>query len=868
MGVVYRARDTRLDREVALKVLPEALVEDAGQLARFEREAKLLAALNHPNVAAIYGIDHVEGVHFLTLELVPGDTLRKRLAGGPLSVDDAVRISQQIAAGLQAAHATGIIHRDLKPGNIIIRPDGSVKILDFGLAKQTDVADRSRVEPITEAFQVMGTPGYLSPEQASGEIADERADVWAFGCILFECLTGQRAFPGETVGERIRAMFEESPDFDALPEQTPPTVRLLVSRCLARDSSSRLGSIGDVKLLLEGALEHESQSSGIPPVVAPAPARPQRWPWVALAGGLLVAGLFAFWSPRGDDSPTTDPGARQQTLALALPLGAHLGWRETSAALSKLGRGSPLIAGSPDGTRVAYCVEQDDQSWIHIHAVEELDSIRLPGTEDGRAPFFSPDGKRIGFQARKSLKVVAADGNSPAIEICEVVSSNFSACWSANGIEIIYSTPQGLRIVSLTGEERSLTTRNVEAGEVEHLQPTMAGADHVLFTVATGTGAHISLCSTDPEGETHRIVRKGTSPRFVDGRIYYAHEGSVRVAPFDPTAPNEIGLSRHVLPGVYATPGAGGGSVTAHFDVAASGAMAYVPAPKSKPKSIARWVPRESEGKGTVVREGIGIWKHPRLSPDEQYFVVDVLDAAGRKNILKLELERDARNWLTQDGISIMSAWHPDARVTLRNTHFPLIRFMLGAGAPFPPEIGLQGTIYADSWTQGGRTLFLTMRKPNGYSVWSYTLGAQRAEPLFDDNRTARFARISPDGRWLVYVAQEKNDGKLEVFLRAYRPSLGERIKVSHEGGGEPMWSKDGKEIFFRKVDGSLLFVSMDQAPKFESERLWGNEYDPEPGGHQHYDLSRDGRFLMIENVRIVPNRVHVISVPEPAESR
>jgi len=348
MGVVYRARDTRLEREIALKVLPEAMVEDAQYLARFQREAKLLAALNHPNVATIYGVDQVDGVWFITLELVPGDTLKDRIAKGALPVSEATRIAREIAAGLQAAHETGIVHRDLKPANIIIRPDGPVKILDFGLAKRTGAPGAAEGDPLTQQFQIVGTPGYLSPEQARGEEIDQRADVWAFGCILFECLVGKKAFGGDTVGESIQALFETTPDLDALPAETPPTVRALVSGCLAKDSSARLRNIGDVKIMLEGACSQSISTTGPIVITHAESAKSNRVLLAALVVTVLVAGTLAFFLMRGSNGGTTAPAA-VGTTTVALPNGTELSWRQTSASLSKLGRGSPLLAISPDG---------------------------------------------------------------------------------------------------------------------------------------------------------------------------------------------------------------------------------------------------------------------------------------------------------------------------------------------------------------------------------------------------------------------------------------------------------------------------------------------------------------------------------------
>jgi serine/threonine-protein kinase len=868
MGVVYRARDTRLEREVAIKVLPAALVENAEQLARFEREAKLLAALNHPNVATIYGVDHVDGVHFLSLELVPGETLSDRIARGPLPVIEGVKTAQQIAAGLEAAHRTGIVHRDLKPANIVVRPDGTVKILDFGLAKQTGASKSSDQKPVTQAFQVMGTPGYLSPEQARGEDADQRADVWAFGCILFECLVGTRAFPGRTVGECIQAIFETEPDLDALPTATPPTVRLLVSRCLSKDSNSRLRHIGDVKLLLEGALD-PTMTTG--PIVIERPARPSHHPLLiaCLAAAVALVGVLGFLLLRGGEDAAQGIASAPHTLAL--PDGAELGWRATSTNLSKLGAGSPMLAIAPDGGRVAYCVNTKNKSEIYLHVPGEFDSRAIPKTKNGRGPFFSPDGKRIGFLANDYLQAASADGGGSPDRICSVVSPNFSACWTRDGESIIFSKRTGLSIVTLRGRKpEPLTRLREEDGEVEHSDPAVLDDDHLLFTVSTGTEAHIALLSLETK-KWRIVVRNAGSARYAAGRLVYAQAGGIRMLEFDPASPGDLGSSHSVQEGVYATPCSGGGRVITHFDVSPNGSLAYAPATEKPTMSTALWVDRNGEGVGRPIRTGLGNWVHPRLSPDESRFAIDILDDAGRKDVYVYEVDRGAFTQITHDGMSIMSAWDAAGGLSVRSTHKrERLREIARLGGKAVELVRFRETLYADSWSSD--TLFGTMKTGKEYSIWSFSRGDEEPK-LLPVEKSPRFPRISPDGNWLAYVAEERE--RLEVFVQPY-PALDREGRLSTDGGGEPVWSKvkGRNELSYRRPDGALLVVTFDAEPEFQAHRpreLFTNQYDPEPGGHQHYDVSNDGDlFLMIRNERMTPVRINVVAnaLPEAAPAR
>jgi hypothetical protein len=407
MGEVYRARDTRLGRDVALKFLPTALASDGERLARFEREARLLASLSHQNIGAIHGLEDSSGAPCLVLELIPGETLAERIAAGPLPLEEAVGICRQIARALEAAHENGILHRDLKPANIKVTPDGTVKVLDFGLAKAFSVDGSSGVSHSptittggTRDGVLLGTAGYMSPEQARGRPLDARTDVWSFGCVLFETLTGERAFPGDTVPDVLAAVIHREPDFAKLPPETPPGVRRLLERCLRKERDRRLHAVADARLELE-------EARAMPEVPERAATRPApRWltalPW-ALAG---LLGLAALWSRERGEGPANLP-KRSYRLQVALPPGEKLAVDFR-----------PSLAISPDGSRLAYAAERGGVSRLYVRPLEEKAAALLPGTEGASEPFFSPDGKWIGFFAEGKVKKVPSAGGTP-VTLCE-----------------------------------------------------------------------------------------------------------------------------------------------------------------------------------------------------------------------------------------------------------------------------------------------------------------------------------------------------------------------------------------------------------------------------------------------------------------
>jgi len=855
MGEVYRARDTRLDREVAIKVLPEHFGEEKERLMRFEREAKSLASLNHPNVAQVFGIDQVDGVRFIAMELVPGENLSERLKRGPLPIDEAVDICHQIASGLEAAHEAGVIHRDLKPANVCITPDGKVKVLDFGLAKPVglkDIDDSTDDSALpTEEGRLLGTPTYMAPEQARGRQIDRRVDVWAFGCVLFECLTATRAFAGETLPDLLAAVLERGWDRSALPTRTPARVRELLERCLDKDPHTRLRDIGEARVLLERT-DEEVLDTGL---------RKYRIAVVCLVLLTLLAGTYALVAAMGSGEQSGPAEEALQTWQLSLPTDSKMAWRGSSSNLSKLGGGSALLAISRDGRRVVYCVKEGGRSSLYVHELgKQHEGRSIPGTDDARGPFFSPDGERIGFFADNALKFVSLKGRGAPQPICSFTSWNFAGYWMSED-RIIYSTNTGLWLVQLGGgEPERLTNSKQKSGEIEHSGPrVLPDGDSVLFTVWSGRGAHIALLSLETR-EWHTVVKDGSNPNLLsDGRLLYAQGKGLRIGPFEPDKNATRPISEPVLDGIFTTPSAGGAVIT-HFAVSNNGRLIYAPDVPEPPHSIVYLVNRAGEVQ--EIASGLGIWEHPRVSPDGLRYGLDIRNDLGGKNIHVYTFESGLPQILTENGTSIMCSWSSDNDVIARSTQVQNEVFLVSLrsleSTPLFKMGELGDSLFLDCWGSD-ESAFFTRKTSTSNSIWLYGPNTGEPRELLGTDLDARYSAISPDGQWLAYVRQVGEDG--EVYVQSF-PAMDQPVPISIDGGGEPLWSKDGTELFYRK--GKAVFkvdVGTDSVWRRTTPRkLFELDVDFEPGGHRHYDLSPDGEhFLMIKHFEMRPDRVNVV---------
>ena len=808
MGEVWQARDTKLDRDVALKVLPEAFTSDPDRLARFEREAKVLASLNHPNIGSIYGLEEAEGVKALVLELVEGPTLADRIKQGAIPIDEALPIAKQIAEALEAAHERGIIHRDLKPANIKVKGDGMVKVLDFGLAKALEPeagGDPSQSPTMTAAAtqmgMLMGTAAYMSPEQAKGKTADRRADVWAFGVVLYEMLTGKRLFEGATASDTLAAVLRAEPDWDVLPRDTPTAVRRLLRRCVERDPKRRLQHVGDVRMEVEEALTTPASEQ-----VTPVPVAPQRvgWrrplPWVvgALVGSLVTG--VAVWSATRPAPP------RVQRFTLLA--------EQTTEPLS-ISAASGTVAISPDGQRIAYITAGAGVSQLHVRSVDQLTPATLVSGGVSFDPFFSPDGEWVAFfdLSSRALKRVSVNGG-PVLTIAILPGNLRGASWGSDDTIIFgtLSSDNGLwRVPAGGGDPEPLTTPDPAQGEQNHLWPEiLPGGRAVLFTIIASPIENsliaVRLLET---GEQKVVVRGGSQPRYVPtGHLVYGVAGTLWAVGFDLEHLETIGDPVPVLDGVLT-----GGFGTIFFRVSENGSLVYVPA-GATPRPTLGWVNRE--GQMTPLIEGEAIYGTPRLSPDGTRVAFGMLRESGEPDIWIRELERGSDTRLTVEGVNLYPAWTPDgATVTFgsdRAGDFDLY----SKRADLSGEAERLATTASDSipgsWSPDGQTLVYYEVNLSGTArdIWTLLLGGDPA-PFLVTAFNERAPRLSPNGHWLAYVSDQAGEDR--VYVRPF-PEGGRVIPISTGGGTEPVWSRDGRELFYR--DGNqLLVVDVDVETEF-----------------------------------------------------
>ncbi len=829
MGEVYLAEDTTLKRQVAIKVLPQQYALDKERLARFEREARLLASLNHPNIATIHGLEKSDDQQCLVMELVEGDTLAERLKKGPLPVEEALEVCQQIAEGLESAHEKGIIHRDLKPGNIKITPEGKVKILDFGLAKafheEPEAADLSQsptlTDQMTQPGMILGTAFYMSPEQVRGKVLDKRADIWAFGCCLYEALTGKVAFLGETISDSFARVLEREPDWDALPEATPGQIRVLIQRCLRKNLMRRLHHISDARIEIEDTLEQTLQ---LPSSLA----AKQHW---MLRRSLIVWSLLVFaiiatavmvWILK---PPLRLHAPSSTSLGIILPRNQYL----VTGFVSN-------VAISPDGRNLVYVAGSSDLSIRRKLYLRALDSFRanpIPGTEDASTPFFSPNGQWIGFFAQGKLWKVPITGGMP-VAICDAARLGTGASWGRNDTIIFTVFGSGLLQVSANGgQPEELTSPDLEKGELGHQWPQILEKDKgVLFGIVTSDGSGRIVILSPATGEQRELFVGSDNARYLrSGHLVYAYEGSLWAVPFDLERMKLNGSPIQILDGV-----------SSQFTVSETGSIVYGINPAIKNTLV--WVDRE--GQVSPIKEVPGSYSTPRLSPDGRHLA---FDWAG--DIWILDLERSTRTRLTAEGRNYRPIWTPDGfRITFATSRSRSIdiywKLADGSGEAMPllardpyPQIPL-------SWSLDGKhLLFREIHPESGGDIWvlsrtpDHSISSVIATKFLEGR-----AAFSPDGDWLVYVSNES--GRSEVYVQPF-PGPGKRWQISPEGGSFPVWSADGTELFYRQPDGWIMSVVVETEPVFvakDPQRLFEGRFTGS------FDVTADGqRFVMAQSV-------------------
>jgi hypothetical protein len=850
MGEVWRGRDTKLGREVALKTLPAALVADAGRRARLAREARLLASLSHPHIAAIYGIEEADGITALVLEFVEGETLADRLARGALPVDEAIRLAAQIAAALEAAHEKGVIHRDLKPANIQITRDGTAKVLDFGLGKVLEPvaapgdhtgssSTATLAQFATREGVVLGTAAYMSPEQTRGEPLDERADVWAFGVVLYEMLTGRRAFGRGTFVETVASVLESGPDLEALPVATPLVVRRLLVRCLTKAPAERLRHLDGARLDLLDALSPSGVSQ---PLTRGGPYR-RRWSsWGGWAVAAVLVALLPlnFW--RGANGPVIgSPAVRLQIVA------PEVRFAETSRSL----------AVSPDGMRVAYTVD----ATLHVYDVRTGETTRLDGLGVTSAwdPFFSPDGQSIGLiemPARRLRRVPV--GGGPAQVIVPFAAPN-GASWGDDD-HIVFTKGDGaLYRVPAEGGEEEVLAAPTDDNAFYAWPDVLPGSQAVLLTVVlvsgTNAGSQLAILDVDT-GVVTPLLRGGTNPRYLaSGHIAYVAENMLAVVGFDLEGLS-IGGPAIPLGFPVSTTEFGGAS----FGVSRNGMLAHLP-PGPETRRTLVWVDRDG-GEEPVAGLSPGHYWVPSVSPDGRQVALDMF--GPRRNVSLWDIERELMTPLTRAPLrGSLPVWHPNGRqVFVRGSHGsgPSNVYAVnadGTGSPQLVEAGATELLPSFLTPEGDRLLVQQSGTGMLATVSLPSSGALTSIP--DIPALASWpATLSPNGRWIAYGA---GDPQPQVIVRPFPNVEAGRTVVA--SGRHPLWAPDGSELYYRGESGNVMVVPVPAGAQFEAARpreLFPNSGFAPSLGARGYDVSpRDGRFLMIKQDEREPRRIVVV---------
>jgi serine/threonine protein kinase/Tol biopolymer transport system component len=815
MGVVYRARDTKLHRDVALKLLSDAFASDPDRLARFRREAQVLASLNHPNIAHVYGLEQAEGIQALVMELVEGEDLSERIAQGPVPLDEALPIAKQIAEALEAAHDQGVIHRDLKPANIKLRRDGMVKVLDFGLAKALEPMSAASVDAATALPTItspalmtgvgllIGTAAYMSPEQAKGRAADKRSDIWAFGCVFYELLTGRRPFDGEDVVDVLGAVARLEPDWDALPATVPTPVRTLLQRCLAKDRRHRVGDISTALFIIDNA------ENLAPSTLAAATASSSRgstytgWLMFAAASVLLI-GMTAFVLLRGDHGAPRPEPMRFEVLP---PEGAVFG------GVPSGGTGlATQLAVSPDGRRIAFVARTAAQYQLWLRTIDSVDARVVAGTEGAAFPFWSPDGGSVGFFSGGKLKSVSVDGGPPA-QLCDAEGGR-GATWSRDGVILFNEIDGRLRRVSAAGGERAVVLSPPTGNSDTRLRwpHFLPDGRHFLYTEIAGGNSNITKAGIVKIGslddrEIATLLEAESSAVYGSGHVLFARNGMLMAQPFDPQTRRLMGdatpLAEHI---------GNEGSRYTSASVSENGILVFAALPDAGTQQLT-WFDRSGRVLGPL--GGAAIDQDIALSPDQRRVAAasgtpdgrDIwVTGIARSDRLRLTLGREEHQspvW-SPDGTYVAFETRRGGKSSLRQQ-----RVDAAGGDDLLVEADV-GTMTPTSWSPDGRYIAYTFQRgfPQVTDI--------RVLPLFGDRKAfsvadTRFredsATFSPTQTWMAYVSDES--GQFNVYLQSF-PKGDRKYSVSTDGGTRPIWRSDGKELFFLDRDGNVMSVSID----------------------------------------------------------
>ena len=875
MGEVYRARDSKLNREVAIKVLPEAFAQDPERVARFQREAQVLASLNHPNIAAIYGLEESDGIRALVMELVEGPTLADRIAAGPIPFDEVLTIARQIADALEVAHERGVIHRDLKPANVKVTPDDKVKVLDFGLAKITsneapsnDLSHSPTVIQGTQAGMILGTAAYMSPEQARGRAVDRRADIWSFGAVLFEMLTARRAFDGDDVSITLANVLKEDVRWEALPADLPEPLRRLLRRCLEKDPKRRLSWIGEARLTLDDPAAGDPVRSSIAPPQA-------RWsralPW-AVAGvlGVTLAAALMSWAP----------------------------WRETPSkpprlVLASIGADASLVSSwgsavvSPDGSTLAFAARSRNQIQLYIRRLEQLKATAVPGADGALGPVFSPDSQHVAFFADGKLKRVSVAGGAVVL-LCDAPSPS-GLSWAAD-TTVLFVSKGRLQLVASSGGAAREVGVPTDDDHIQVWPQALPGGRMVLYSenqraVESWESANIVVAPLGG-GPSRIVMQGGYYGRYVpSGHLIFFRQGGLWAVPFD--------LDRLAIAGepVTAIEGASSSVQTGlgRVSVSDEGTLVYEPDLGQLGMLQLKWMTRD--GKTAALDAIPSEWQEPRFSPDGKRLALSIA-SGDKRNIWVYELARDTLMQLTfEKGHDRTPVWSPDGRYILFSSDraSPGITNLYvvnadGAGSTTRLTESAH-TQVASSWHPSGKFIAFQENRPgmlfdlmmlpvDGLTTGRLTPGTP-SEFLATPGAEV-YPKFSPDGRWVAYFSGESNFSRLDLFVRPF-PGPGGRWRISTEGGSFPHWSASSSELLFLQRNQLMVASYSVAGESFRADKpqLWSpigvrmhgytDPYDLHPDGQRLVGRAEDGSLVSADKIVLMSNFFEYLRKIAPA---
>jgi serine/threonine protein kinase/Tol biopolymer transport system component len=832
MGEVYRGRDTRLGRAVAIKVISGGMQFDPNRRVRFQREAKAISSLNHPHICALYDVGEHGDLQYIVMEYLEGETLQDRLQNGPLPLTEAVRYGLEIADALESAHRKQILHRDLKPSNIMITASGA-RLFDFGLAKVLQISEphsrgSTAAKPITVDGAVLGTPEYIAPEQLRGKEPDVRTDLFSFGVCLFQMITGERPFQGNTYASLVASILEhDPPSLSTYRPEVPSSLEWLIRNCLAKDPDERIQTAHDLKLELT-RIDDEMRTPSAPGRVPKPTSR--RWVYGVAAAAALIAIAAALIVRQ-----TTQSGAKSsiRRFSIALP------------------RNAPLADGpferfavSPDGTRIAY-VGAGDTTRLYLYSVDTLEARPLPGTEGARGPFFSPDGQWIAFYTvDQGLKKVALAGGAPILVSPE--RDLRGATWSADDTIVFAQVAPPMRRVSgSSGHSEAVSLGTLGAVPASVRWPAfLPGGDAILFTATDVTGDYENsklMISSLKTGRTKTVLNGATYGRYANGHLLYLHSQTLFAAPFDAGAMQVTGAGVPVASDVdfYASSG------LAHFAISSDGSLFYIPRDAAASEGQLLWVNRTGESR-TPITAAQRAYEQPRLSPDGRRILVTV-GPTPRSDLWVYDIQSDTWSRLTNEAQNQSGVWSPDgnqiAFASTKNGGFDLYTMPSDGSAPAQRITARRSWDFPTSWSSDGKSIAVVEQYRATFND-IYIVAPQRDAvpvPYLNTQSDEREPVFSPDGRWMAYRSNES--GRDEIYTQSY-PNPGRKRLLSSSGGTHPVWRKDGAELFYRNGD-KMMAVGIQSRPDFTADKarmLFQGDFEDE------YDVTPDGqKFIMVK---------------------